>query len=62
MSVAREVMGAMRIIGPCFMMGQAAGTAASLAKDGDFTAVDTDALRQALWADGVLDPDRLPFE
>ncbi len=61
-SVAREVMGAMRIIGPCFMMGQAAGTAASLSKDGNFTSVDTDELRKALWADGVLNPDELPFE
>lgn len=61
-SVEREVMGAMRIIGPCFMMGQAAGTAAALAKDGDFTTVDTDTLTKTLWADGVLDPDTLPFE
>lgn len=61
-SVEREVMGAMRIIGPCFMMGQAAGTAASLSKDGNFTSVDTDALRKELWADGVLNPDELPFE
>ena len=44
------------------MMGQAAGTAAALAKDGDFTAVDTELLRNTLWADGVLDPDALPFE
>ena len=61
-SVEREVMGAMRIIGPCFMMGQAAGTAASLSKDGNFTSVDTEALRKELWADGVLNPDELPFE
>ena len=61
-SVEREVMGAMRIIGTCFMMGQAAGTAAALAKDGDLTAVDTELLRNTLWADGVLDPDALPFE
>ena len=55
-------MGAMRIIGPCFMMGQAAGTAVSLAKDGDFTTVDTDLLRKTLWSDELLDPDTLPFE
>ncbi len=61
-SVEREVMGAMRIIGPCFMMGQAAGTAASIAKNGDFTTVDVEALRKILWADGVLNPDKLPFE
>ncbi len=61
-SVEREVMGAMRIIGPCFMMGQAAGTATALAKDGDFTTVDIKTLQKTLWADGVLDPDTLPFE
>ena len=36
------------------------GKAAAFAK-GDFTTVDTDALRSALFADGVLDPDALPF-
>ncbi len=61
-SVEREVLGAMRIIGPCFMMGQAAGTAAFLAKDGDFTKVDPKALQKMLWDDGVLNPDELPFE
>ncbi len=61
-SVEREVMGAMRIIGPCFMMGQAAGTAASIAKAGDFTTVDIKTLQNTLWADGVLNPDELPFE
>lgn len=59
-SVEREVLGPVRIIGPCMMMGQAAGTAASLA-EGDFTQVDTDLLRKTLWADGVIDPDTLPF-
>lgn len=61
-SVEREVMGAMRIIGTCFMMGQAAGTAASLASDGDFTQVDVKELQKTLWADGILNPDTLPFE
>ncbi len=44
------------------MTGQAAGTAAALATDGDFTKVDTDLLRKTLFADGILDPDELPFD
>lgn len=60
-SVEREVLGPARIIGPCMMMGQAAGTAASLA-NGDFTSVNTDVLRRELWSDGVIDPDTLPFD
>ena len=60
-SVCRDVMGAARIIGPCFMTGQAAGTAASLA-NGSFSSVDTDKLRNLLWERGVLNPDTLPFD
>ena len=60
-SVCRHVMGASRIIGPAFMTGQAAGTAAVLAK-GSFSSVDTDALRALLWSRGVLTPDELPFD
>lgn len=61
LSVEREVLGPSRVMGPCMMMGQAAGTAAALAH-GDFTAVDTALLRQMLWDDGVIDPDTLPFD
>jgi hypothetical protein len=60
-SVCRDVMGAARIIGPSFMTGQAAGTAAALA-NGSFSSVDTDALRELLWKRGVLNPDTLPFD
>ncbi len=60
LSVEREVLGPARVMGPCMMMGQAAGVAASLA-NGDFTSVDTKVLRQTLWSDGVIDPDTLPF-
>lgn len=60
-SVDRDVLGPARIIGPCMMMGQAAGTAASLAS-GNFTTVDTDLLRETLWASGVKNPDTLPFD
>lgn len=61
-SVERAVLGAARIIGPAMMTGQAAGVAAYLSKDGDLASVDTDLLRKTLFADGVLDPDQLPFD
>ena len=63
-SVEREVLGPVRIMGPCMMMGQAAGTAAAMAKSCGwcFADVDVAALRQQLWADGVLNPDELPFD
>ncbi len=60
-SVCRDVLGAARVIGPCVMTGQAAGTAAALAK-GSFSAVDTSELRALLKERGVLDPDELPFD
>lgn len=59
-SVDRGVLGPARIIGPCMMMGEAAGVAASLAAD-SFKAVDTALLRKELFDCGVLDPDTLPF-
>ncbi|MBQ1316337.1 MAG: FAD-dependent oxidoreductase [Lachnospiraceae bacterium] len=61
----RDVMGALRVIGPCMMMGQAAGTAAALAvrnAQDSFPAVSTEELRKTLWEDGVLDPAKLPFD
>lgn len=63
-SAQREVLGSIRVMGPCMMMGQAAGTAAVLSKSqgGDFRKVDTAQLRQALFQAGILDPDALPFD
>lgn len=63
-SAEREVLGAVRIMGPCMMMGQAAGTAAALAKEynGLFPAVDPAQLRTVLWDSGILNPDELPFD
>jgi len=63
-SSEREVLGPVRIMGPCMMMGQAAGTAASMAKElnWDYSQVNTDVLRETLWADGVLNPDTIPFD
>ncbi len=63
LSAQREVLGSMRLMGNCFQTGQAAGTAARFAFDSglDFAAVDTDTLRRTLFADGIIDPDTLPF-
>lgn len=63
-SSEREVLGPIRIMGPCMMMGQAAGTAAAMAMkcNCDYSKVDVNALRDTLWADGVLNPDTLPFD
>ena len=64
-SAEREVLGAIRVMGPCMMMGQAAGTAAAMVvKDGDncFDKVSVEGLRAQLWEDGVLNPEELPFE
>ncbi len=59
--VEREVLGPARIIGPCMMTGQAAGVAATMAH-GSFASVDTDNLREKLFACGIIDPDSLPFD
>lgn len=64
-SADREVLGAVRIMGPCFEMGQAAGTAAYYAIKnckGNFSEVDITELQKTLWADGILDPETLPFD
>ncbi len=63
-SSAREVLGPVRIMGPCMMMGQAAGTAAAMRKAAgcSFAEVNTDELRAKLWAAGVLNPDEIPFD
>ena len=63
-SAEREVLGPVRVMGPCMMMGQAAGTAAAMSRDAgwDYAAIDVSALREALWTDGVLNPDTLPFD
>lgn len=64
-SAEREVLGAIRVMGPCMMMGQAAGTAAAMVvKDGNncFDKVSVEGLRAQIWEDGVLNPEELPFE
>lgn len=51
----REVMGACRVMGPCYGMGQAAGYAASLAlKSGNFPEIDTNVLRRMLKENGCI--------
>jgi hypothetical protein len=63
-SAEREVLGPIRIMGPCMQMGQAAGTAAAIGlKDNViFQAVDIGRLRSTLWSDGVINPEELPFD
>lgn len=64
-SAEREVLGAIRVMGPCMMMGQAAGTAAAIAvkeNDSCFAKVSVPELRNQLWEDGVLNPEELPFD
>ena len=64
-SAEREVLGAIRVMGSCMMMGQAAGTAAAIAvkeNDSCFAKVSVSELRNQLWEDGVLNPEELPFE
>lgn len=64
LSAQREVLGAMRLMGNCFQTGQAAGTAAALAcatTENNFISLNSQILRSALFSDGVIDPDSLPF-
>lgn len=57
-SCEREVLGPVRVMGPCLAMGEAAGIAAALAKDGAFRSVNTDALRARIQAHGgIVDMD-----
>ncbi|MBQ4641732.1 MAG: FAD-dependent oxidoreductase [Oscillospiraceae bacterium] len=60
-SCHREVMGAVRVMGPCMMLGQAAGTAAALAMDAKlpYCQVDVNKLKAELYADGVKNPEDL---
>lgn len=63
-SAEREVLGPIRIMGPCMMMGQAAGTASALARESgnNYRNVDVSRLRDILWNSGVQNPDCLPFD
>ena len=53
-SVEREVLGPVRVMGPCLAMGEAAGIAAALAKDGIFRAVDVTLLRERIVSHGGI--------
>lgn len=57
-SVERDVLGILRVMGPCYAMGEAAGVAAALCaeSDCDFARVDVAVLRERLKrAGGVVD-------
>jgi len=56
-SVERDVLGPLREQGPCYAMGQAAGTAAAMllaGKNDAFSAVDTGALQERLRRQGAV--------
>lgn len=56
LSSTREANGSARVIGTCLAMGQAAGTAATMASDGTVLDVDVAALRQRITDQGgVID-------
>ncbi len=63
-SSEREVLGPIRIMGPCMMTGQAAGTAVAqgFLKSRNLNEIDVEELKKTLWKDGVLNPDELPFD
>jgi hypothetical protein len=59
LSADRGAHGSARVMGPCMAMGQAAGTASAMLlaagdKDPSFTAIDVQALRAQLKADGAV--------
>jgi hypothetical protein len=59
LSADRGAHGSARVMGPCMAMGQAAGTASAMllaagGKDPSFTAIDVQALRAQLKADGAV--------
>ena len=54
LSASHDAHASVRSIGQCLAMGQAAGTAAAMAGDGDFRSIDTDALRKQLVALGAI--------
>lgn len=53
-SCEREVLGPVRVMGPCLAMGEAAGIAASMAQDGNFRGVSVSALREKIEARGGI--------
>lgn len=53
-SVEREVLGPVRVMGPCIAMGEAAGIATALAleENKSYNKVNTNALREKIVANG----------
>lgn len=63
-SAEREVLGAIRVMGPCMQTGQAVGTATAQAfqQGVSLKDIDVNKLQETLWKDGVLNPIELPFD
>lgn len=56
----REVLGVVRVMGPCIAMGEAAGIAAAIAPNGAYGSVDVKALKQKIKEyGGVTDADQI---
>ena len=60
-STERAVMGAARVKSACMAMGEAAGTAAALCKDGCVRKIDMDLLKSTLKSNGAIVPDKSIF-
>jgi hypothetical protein len=63
-SAAREVLGAVRVMGPSVQTGQVVGTAAAQAlhEGASFEGICIKKLQETLWNDGILNPNELPFD
>ena len=61
-SSERIVMGALRVKASCMGMGEAVGTAAALAKDGNVRAIDIELLKEILRKNGAIVPDKELFK
>ena len=57
----RETMSALRVKSSCMAMGEAAGTAAALCKEGKVRAVDMALLKETLQKNGAIVPNRTLF-
>ena len=61
-SADRETMSALRVKSSCMAMGEVAGTAAALCKDGKVRSVNIETLKNTLRDNGAIVPDRELFK
>ena len=60
-SGGRATMSALRVKSSCMAMGEAAGTAAALCRDGCVRVLEIETLKETLKANGAIVPDRKLF-